>query len=48
MVAIANVLTLLGYEVQISGAALIENGEYDPFTLRSPPDAELEGEDGPE
>jgi len=48
MASIANVLTLLGYEVQISGAALIENGEYDPFTLRAPPDPELEVEDEPE
>jgi len=44
MVSLASVLTLLGYEVQISGAALIENGEYDPFTLRAPPDPELEVE----
>jgi len=47
MASLANVLTLLGYEVQISGAALIENGEYDPFTLRTPPDPELEVEDEP-
>jgi len=44
MASLANILTLLGYEVQISGAALIENGEYNPFILRAPPELEVEDE----